>query len=203
MPIASMLTGEEELTRLGATYRSIVDENLHLSGLITQLWSIRDHLVTEFHSKKGTLNKRGNKYTFSDDQTARCYKEAMYLKRKWYFSGDVFPSSFKHVLDCKLHQDIKQQNLDMNAYDLSSVYYGCEPGSWMDSRQKQSSSFDVKEWSMDATVEMTSHDKMLVQRWLSMYLALFRNTLSIVPDKHKVDIARELRRIERFVGNYM
>ncbi len=181
------------------TFENILAEHHKYGAGILKWGNIRRHLIDQIHHKKCELVR--NKYKIlPGTKTKRIYDVVLFLGKKSQNEFDTWPCEFKNQMENALCEEISCQ--EPNDFNEIDVYYnvGGDMNPFKDI-QNELLAFNVDEWSLDASSEMTEHDLHVIKSFIDQFSAFLDALLSkmtsiIAANEHR-RCTSEVKRIKK------
>jgi hypothetical protein len=183
-----------QLQDVSEPLRAHIARHLEYAAEIQRTLAIREHLIGQFHARKGEFKR--SRFALTDPITDQWYSHALFLKRDGLSGFDVFPASFQCELDSLIFQEVEPNaGTPAERALLVDVHYGWGNPVFGEAKRdllppEQSWEDDV--WSLDKTPHMTYHDKRVVRRYAKQLLDLFEHMVELAKIRNQPDVLRKL-----------
>ena len=192
MPVSPNTLTAFDMRMLHSADAKVVTRHLRWIGRLHQWWRIRGFLIDQFHVNKGwATGKTKRQYDFTDADTSRAYT-ALYCGRKGITSSDVFPCAVKSTLEVKMMQEVT---------DARSIGFDVHYNHESKPRCLRFDDFCEVDWRLDACDSMTQHDRQVLARFSTGFLAMVDQMHHLISEMHRAHppFIAECKRMHRYL----
>jgi hypothetical protein len=175
-----MMTSISDLTALTPSESALLKKHCELSGNIRRLVTLRTFLVNEIHEKRGVMKRK--KYKIFPE-LERPYGQILFGGRKRTSFFDVFPCSYRGILDSLMFREFKHTNIEKvllkastDHFNLMELYYNQKNVHIKELHD--AFKFDEEEWSLNDT----TNDIVTLHRFRDEFLAYMRRVEEVLKE---------------------
>ena len=175
-----MMISISDLTTLTPSESALLKKHCELSGNIHRLVTLRSFLVNEIHEKRGVMKRK--KYKIFPE-LERPYGEILFGGRKSISSFDLFPCSYKGILESLMFREFEYTKIEKVLLDASTEHFNLTYLYYNQTdvpikELHDAFNFDEEEWSLnDAT-----NDIVTLHRFRDELLAYMRRVEEVLKE---------------------
>jgi hypothetical protein len=199
-------TAAVQLVDVREPLRTHIARHLTYAAEIQHTLAVREHLIDQFHTKKGTLKRA--KFVLTDTTTTRWYLGALFLRYKLNTSLQVLPSNLQCVLDSLIFLEADSKTCTRAERELlMDVHYNWSQPVLGDAKRvllPPERDLSADGWLLDAVPHMTPNDILVLGRYTQLLDNLFGHVIELVQATSQSpiilrEIVREQARLQRIV----